>query len=121
MKIRLEIKNYNTTLIERLQVKPKEVKSEETKPLEYSSYFIKRLAEIRKSTKPIDPDEDLTYTFKGNTAPMRFNDFEVPMHIFKSIYNGDRTLEDVEKEQEKLAVDLGRINQGLSYYKSFEQ
>ena len=43
------------------------------------------------------------------------------MHIFKSIYNGDRTLEDVEKEQEKLAVDLGRINQGPSYYKSFKQ
>ena len=43
------------------------------------------------------------------------------MHIFKSIYSGDRTLEDVEKEQEKLAADLGRINQGPLYYKSFDQ
>ena len=62
-------------------MKPKEVKPEETKPNEYSSYFINGLAEIRKSSKPINPDEDLTYSFKGNTAPIRFNDFEAPMHF----------------------------------------
>ena len=43
------------------------------------------------------------------------------MHIFKSICNGDRTLEDVEKKQEKLGADLGHINQGPLQYKSFEQ
>ena len=102
-------------------LKQKEVKSQETKPTDYSSYFVNGLAEIRKSTKPIDPDEDLPYTFKGNTASIRFNDFKDPMHIFKSIYNCDRTLEDVEKQQEELAANLGRINQGPPNYKSFDQ
>ena len=31
------------------------------------------------------------------------------MHIFKSIYNGDITLEDIEKEQTE--KDLGRVKQ----------
>ena len=43
------------------------------------------------------------------------------MHIFKSIYNGDKTLEDVEKEQIKLRKDLGRIKQGDPKHKSPEQ
>ena len=60
-------------------LKPKEVKLEETKPIEYGSYFIIGLAEIRKSTQPIDPNENLAYIFKGNTAPITFSDFEGPM------------------------------------------
>ena len=42
------------------------------------------------------------------------------MHTFKSIYNSDITLEDVEKEQTTLR-DLGRINQGDPKDKSLEQ
>ena len=43
------------------------------------------------------------------------------MHIFKSIYVGDSTLEDVEEEQIKLNSDLGHVNQGPPRYKTFEQ
>ena len=43
------------------------------------------------------------------------------MHIFKSIYKGDITLEDVEKEQIELRKDLGRIKQGDTKDKSPEQ
>ena len=43
------------------------------------------------------------------------------MHTFKSICNGDITLEDVEKEKTELKRDLGRINQGDSKHKSIEQ
>ena len=43
------------------------------------------------------------------------------MHILKSIYNGDITLEDVEKEQIELKKFLGRIKQGDPKYKSPEQ
>ena len=42
------------------------------------------------------------------------------MHTFKSICNGDITLEDVEKEQRELQRDLGRINQGDPKDKSIE-
>ena len=117
------IKDQGKKQVDALEsLKPKKVKSEKTKSTEYSSYFINGLAEIRESTKPINfHDEDLTYNFKGNTAPIRFNDFKGPMHIFKSIYNGDRTLEDIEKKQEKLGACFGHIIQGPSKYKSFDQ
>ena len=36
------------------------------------------------------------------------------MYIFRSIYNGDISLEDVEKEQIKLRKNLGGIKQGDS-------
>ena len=42
------------------------------------------------------------------------------MHIFKSIYNGDISLEDVEKEKRKLREDLGHIKNGNSKSKSSE-
>ena len=35
-------------------LKPKEVKSEKTKPIDYDDYYIDRLAEIRKQYKKID-------------------------------------------------------------------
>ena len=43
------------------------------------------------------------------------------MHIFKSIYKGYITLEDVEKEQIELKKDLGHIKQGDPKDKSPEQ
>ena len=41
-------------------LKPKEIKLRETKPGEYSDYFLDGLAKIRESYKPIDFN-DLTY------------------------------------------------------------
>ena len=43
------------------------------------------------------------------------------MHIFRSIQNGDISLEDIEKEQIELKRDLGRIKQGDPRDKSEEQ
>ena len=43
------------------------------------------------------------------------------MHIFKSIYNDDTPLEDIEKEQIEFKWDLGRIKQGDPIDKSEEQ
>ena len=43
------------------------------------------------------------------------------MHIFKSIYKGSMTLEDIEKKQIELKRALGRIKQGDSKDKSQEQ
>ena len=43
------------------------------------------------------------------------------MHIFKSIYNCDTPLEDIEKKQIELKRDLGRIKQGDPRYKSEEE
>ena len=92
-------------------LKPKEVKSEETKPIDYDDYCINRIAETRDQSRKIDFN-NLTYIFKGKTAPANFIGFKGPLHIFKGIYSGDITLEDVEEDKKKLKAELGRIKQG---------
>ena len=59
--------------------------------MEYYNYSIDGLAEIRYSTKAIDFN-NLTYNFTGDSAPISFIGFKGPLHIFKSIYNGDIAL-----------------------------
>ena len=92
-------------------LKPKEIKPRETKPNKYGDYFIDGLAKIRESYKPIDFN-DLTYNFKDlRVPPVGFIKFKGPLHIVKSIHDGDSPLEDIEKEQIELKRDLGRIKQ----------
>ena len=81
-------------------LKIKKLKPKETKPMEYDNYFVNGLAEIRDSTKATDIN-NLTYNFTGDSAPISFVSFKGPLHIFKSIYNGDIALEDVEKDKKK--------------------
>ena len=64
--------------------------------MEYDNYFINGLAEIKDCNKTIDFN-NLTYDFTGDSTPVNFIGFKGPLHIFKSIYNGDMALEDVEK------------------------
>ena len=78
------------------------------------------MAEIRNSSK-ID-FSNLKYTFKDfHNAPIDFIGFKGPLHVFKSIHNGDIPLEDVEKEQIKVKSDLGHIRQGNPNNRSKEQ
>ena len=89
-----------------------DLKPKETKPNEYDDYFINGLAKIRESSEPIDFN-NLIYHFKNPNIPsMSFFKFEGPIHIFKSIYNGNATLEDIQKEQIELKRDLGHTKQG---------
>ena len=102
-------------------LKPKEIKPRQTKPNKYGDYFIDGLAKIRESHKPID-FSDLTYNFKDLRIPsVDFIKLKVPMHIFKSIHNGDIPLEDIEKEKIELKRDLSRIKQGNPRDKSEDQ
>ena len=82
-------------------LKPKQLKQKETKPIEYDDYFTNGLAEMRDSTKAIDFN-NLTYNVTGESAPISFVGFKGPLNIFKSIYNGDVALEDVEKDKKNL-------------------
>ena len=78
-----------------MALKPKELKPKETKPNEYGDYFLNKLSEIKNFPK-IDFN-NLKYTFKDrNNSPI----------IFKRIYNGNITLEDVEKDQIKVNQTL---------------
>ena len=93
-------------------LKPNETKPIESKSGKYGDYFVNRLAKIRESSEPIDSD-NLIYYYKGNTASTNFTDFKGPLHIFKSIYNGYKTLEDIEYEQEKFTEKIGYIKQEI--------
>ena len=102
-------------------LKPKQIKPRETKPNEYSDYFLNGLAKIRESYEPVDFNH-LTYNVKDLRIPsISFFKSKGPMHIFKGIHTGDTTLEDIEKEKMKLKRDLGRIKQGDPKDKSQEQ
>ena len=103
------------------EIKPKEIKPIETKPNKHGDYFIGGLAKIRESCKPIDFN-DLTYNFKDlKITSVDFIKFKDPLHIFKSIHNGDTPLEDIEKEQIEFKRDLGHIKQGDPRDKSEER
>ena len=82
-------------------LKPKELKPNKTKPIECDNYFINGLLKIRDFTKTIDCS-NLTYNFTDDSVPISFIGFKGPPHILKSIYNGDLTLEDVEKDKKNL-------------------
>ena len=101
-------------------LKPKETKPIESKSDKHGDYFLNRLAKTRESNKPIDSD-NLIYYYEGNTASTNFTDFKGPLYIFKSIYNGYKTLEDIEYEQEKFREKIGYIKQGHPKRRSEEQ
>ena len=105
-----------------VSLKSKEIKPIETKPNEYSDYFLIGSAKIRESFQPVD-FYHVIYDFKDLKIPsVSFSKFKGPLHTSsKSIYKGYITLEYVEKEQEELKAELGRIKQGDPRNKSPEQ
>ena len=78
------------------------------------------MTKIRESSEPIDFN-NLIYYYKGNTAPINFIGFEGLLHIFKSIYKGDKTLEELEKEQIECKRHLGNTKQENPKKRSEEQ
>ena len=92
-------------------LKVKEIKPIETKPIDYDHYYIDRMVGIRNQFNKIEFN-DLTLFYKGSTAPMKFIGFRGPLHIFKSIYSGSIPLEDVEKEKIKFKSNLNHVRQG---------
>ena len=101
-------------------LKPKETNSIKAKSDEYGDYFLNGLTKIRESSEPIHFN-NFIYYYEGNTAPRNFIGFEGPLHIFKSIYKGDKTLEEIEKEQIELKRYLSNIKQGNPKKRSEEQ
>ena len=65
--------------------------------------------------------EDFYKDIANDYEILGFIKFKGPLHIFKSIHNGDIPLEDIEKEQIELKNDLGRIKEGDPRDKSEEQ
>ena len=99
------------------EIKPKEIKSND----KFSNYFLNELTKIREYYKPIRFN-DITYYFKDSRiTPVNFIEFKGPMNVFDSIHKGDKTLEDIENEQEKFKEKLDYIRQGNPKNRSQEQ
>ena len=92
-------------------LKLKEITQDKTKPIEYNKYFINELAKIRKSIEPVDFN-NLIYYYKGSNEPINFNEYNGMLNTFKSIHSSDKTLEDIEREQNKFKKAITIIKQG---------
>ena len=92
-------------------LKLKEITQDKTKPIEYSNYFISELLKIRDSIEPVDFN-NFIYYYKGSNEPINFSEYNAMMNIVKSIHSGDKTLEDIEQEQNKFKKEINIIKQG---------
>ena len=60
----------------------------------------------------------ITYHFKiSGISPVRFIEFKSPFNIFKEIRDGNKTLQETEKDQENLKSRLREITSGNPKYK----
>ena len=115
------IEDQGKKQIEALEnLKLKEITQDKTKSIEYSNYFINQLAKIDKNIKPIDFN-DLIYYYKGSNEPIDFNEYKGMMKIFKNMHSGNKTLEDIEQEQNKFKKEINIIKQGNPKKRSEKQ
>ena len=115
------IEDQGKKQIEALEnLKLKEIMQDKTKPIKYNKYFIDELAKIQKSIKSIDFN-DLIYYYKGSNEPINFNEHKGTMNIFKNIHSSDKTLEDIEQEQNKFKKEINIIKQGNPKKRSEKQ
>ena len=52
------------------------------------------------------------YDFKGQTASINFDKFGGPMYTYDQLKNGEKTLQQVEKEQKDFRKELNEITSG---------
>ena len=79
-----------------------------------------RLEKITDLDKKVNSD-GLIYRYKGNTADVKFDEFDNAVNIINKIQNGKLRLEHVKSNQEKFRYYLGEIKKGNKKHKSKEQ
>ena len=86
----------------------------------YDKILGERKDEILKMSSEIDY-ENLVYDFKGQTPSINFSVFGGPMYTYNHLKNVDKTLQQVEKEQEDFKTNLNEITSGNLKHKSEKQ
>ena len=76
-----------------------------------------RLEKITDLDKKVNSD-DLIYRYKGNTADVKFNEFDNAFDIIDKIRDGKIDLADVKNNQEKFKSYLGEIKKGNKKHRS---
>ena len=80
----------------------------------------KKIEEITNLDKQVDPD-DLLYSYKGNTADAKFNQFDNAFSLLDKIRDAKIRLADAKNDQEKFKSNLNEIKKGNKKHRSKEQ
>ena len=65
--------------------------------------------------------DNLTYRYRGNTAHVKFNQFDNAFSLLYKIRDGEISLTDTKKDQAEFKSDLNEIKKGNKKHKSKEQ
>ena len=65
--------------------------------------------------------DDLTYRCRGNTAHVKFNQFDNAFSLLYKMRDGKISLTDTKKDQAEFKSDLNEIKKGNKKHKSKEQ
>ena len=71
----------------------------------------KKIEEITNLDKQFNPD-DLLYSYKGNTADAKFNQFDNASSLLDKIRDAKISLADAKNDQEKFKSNLNEIKKG---------
>ena len=71
----------------------------------------KKIEEITNLDKQVNPD-DLLYSYKGNTADAKFNQFDNASSLLDKIRDAKISLADAKNDQEKFKSNLNEIKKG---------
>ena len=86
----------------------------------YDKILEERMDEIQEMSREIDYN-NLTYIFKGLTYPISFAKSGGPMYVYNQLKNGEKTLQQAEKEQKDFQKELNEITSGNQSHKSNNQ
>ena len=86
----------------------------------YDEILEERIDEILKMSEKID-FKNLIYDFKGLTSSIGFLKYAGPMQTYAQLKNGERALQQVEKEQKYFKQDLNKIVKEKPEHKSNKQ
>ena len=85
----------------------------------FNKFVDERREKITDLDKKVNSD-DLIYRHKGNTADVKFDEFDNALNIINKIQNGEIELKDVKNNQEKFKSYLGEIKKGNKKHRSRE-
>ena len=83
----------------------------------FNTLLDEKVDEIQKISKEIDYSKLIYHYITPGIKPTNATEFRGPLHIFKEIKNGDKTIQTAEKEQIKLKSKLGEITSGNPKHK----
>ena len=86
----------------------------------YDEILEEIIDEILKMSEKID-FKNLIYDFKGLTSSISFLKYAGPMHTYAQLKNGEKALQQVEKEQKYFKQDLNKIVKEKPEHKSNKQ